>query len=52
MTLRTRNEVCPDCNGNGNVVPEWFGPYDEPITCKPCGGDGWIVVEYDDEEEE
>ncbi|MEW2424557.1 hypothetical protein AB0911_28810 [Streptomyces nigra] len=37
------NEVCPDCNGNGMVVPDDAGPYDDPIDCETCGGDGWVV---------
>lgn len=40
-----RKEICKNCNGNGVWVPDHFGPFDDPIDCEPCGGDGWIEVD-------
>jgi DnaJ-class molecular chaperone len=45
---RMVNKVCPECDGNTMIAPPGA---DEPIDCPTCDGDGWIVVEEDEEDE-
>ncbi|SMD14664.1 hypothetical protein [Kibdelosporangium aridum] len=42
-------KVCPTCDGSGLVAPEGV---DEPIDCKTCEGEGFIVADDDKEDDE
>jgi DnaJ-class molecular chaperone len=43
----TKPELCPVCNGNGNVVPVNDGTttsVPSPVICHGCNGKGWVEV--------
>lgn len=46
---QAHKDVCPSCNGTGQITPEPTrkNPTPAPITCRPCNGQGEILVKGD-----
>lgn len=40
---------CPECGGYGTVLSMAVNPYtaDTPATCDECGGDGFVMPDFD-----
>jgi DnaJ-class molecular chaperone len=40
------NEVCSRCDGSGLIAPPGL---EEPIDCPDCDGDGFVIVDDEDQ---
>lgn len=44
-------EQCEHCAGQGIIdgdpIPTPHGPYYPNHLCGTCGGDGWVIIEYE-----